>query len=264
MSEPAPAASGGVFISSSASTRGMAIIGGAVALLLLLLAVAVSNGGSDDSSRSGDGAGPHSTTSSRPDGTVAPATPPGRTVFADDFSGDAAGWEAEGPGAGSRVGGRYQVRVDPTAAGGSVVSTPRKAAGVSPVAPEDIRIDVAAHRISSTGQDASMVLTCRVTQAGLYAFLIGPDGVAIGRVLDGRYEQLAQESLLVDLSAVVRLQAVCRSDEGAQHLSFSVDGNPVVSADDTPVLPQGSVGFGAFFGEDSIVAEFDDFLVTVG
>ena len=237
---------------SSPSTRVMAILGGAVALLLLLLVVVVSDGGSE------------STTSS---GSAPPATQPVRVVFADDFSGDAAGWEAEPGGAGSRVGGRYQVRVDPTAADRGVLSAPRKAAGVSPFAPEDVRIEVASHRISSTTSDASMGLACRVSDAGMYAFLVGADGVAIGKVVDGRLEQLNMEPLIVDLNAVIRLQAECRSDEGAQRLSFSVDGKPVLTAEDRrSPLSQGTVGLGAFVGEPghSIVAEFDDLSVTAG
>jgi hypothetical protein len=189
-----------------------------------------------------------------------------RVVFADDFSGSAAGWEAVGTGGGDYIDGSYRLQGDPSETDSAVTAWPTVAPGVLPSAPENIRIDVDARRVSGQGQLTGFGVLCRIDAKDTYGFLIYGDRVQIVKNTERPpyYEELADRPLGVDANATTRMQAVCAGNAEEQHLRFLLDDRVVAEAvDRTDPISKGSVGLavGTSAGDNSIVVDFDNFVV---
>ena len=182
------------------------------------------------------------------------------------------------PANGFYVDGTYHVHAEPRDEGGGEVSSPHQAAAVSPAAPADVRIDVAARRVAGSDRGQSYGIVCRLDGDNFYAFSAGADGVTIEKQVD--YApfnfQLASASVSFDPDVTNQLGAECTTSEDGQsvHLVFIVNGSVVAETTDSDrPLPAGAVGVWAAMAPRSqtatqpltaIEAEFDDFVVTAG
>ncbi len=129
------------------------------------------------------------------------------------------------------------------------------ARSVYPSAPQNLRVQVAARRLTPA----------------VYQFTIGNDYVDIAKSsnIGSDWVQLRVAGLpAIDVNATNRLEAVCTRGRGQQavHLVFSVNGKKVAEATDTKnPYGTGTVGVFAATGRDAKTAaeaEFDDFVVT--
>ena len=227
-----------------------------VALVVLVGAI-IATSGSESPNPQPPGSQQTATTSS---GTQVPDA-----IFADDFSDPAAGWQNDGDGKGAYLDGAYRMQTGPVADGGGASSSPLKVASLYPTAPPAIRIEATVRVVSSTADTAVGVL-CRASGDDAYAFLVAAGQVAIAKITAAApFTQLATGTLTLDPNGRIRLQAVCREDGAVQRLALAVNGKPVLEATDglAPLGP-GTVGVGVLVGSgtDSIVADFDEFVVS--
>jgi hypothetical protein len=245
------------------STRGRILAGAAVGVVLILLLIVAITANSG--------------TTPPPAAAVITATSPSTKgiVFRDDFSGRASGWDDAGS---KRVGGHYtngayRVYAAPVPGGGSAGGSPRMASSVYPSAPQNLRVQVAARRLTPAGaQDIGYGIVCRYGEnTGFYQFTIGNDYVDIAKSsnISSDWVQLTTAGLpAIDVNATNRLEAVCTRERGQQavHLVFSVNGKKVAEATDKKnPYGSGTVGVFAATGQDAKTAaeaEFDNFVVT--
>ena len=189
----------------------------------------------------------------------------GAQIISDDFSSQESGW-----GGGRYANDAYRMSFEtaPGTTGGSREGLPGKVGSLFPFAPENVRIDVNARRVSTPNEQGAYGLTCRSGNGRGYTFTIWGDHVAIAKFGVPRADDY-RELDFNDVSAVNKngrnhLRAVC-TNEGEQRvfLEFWVNGQRVVSARDArdPILT-GTVGLEVATGEaGAIEAEFDDFAV---
>jgi hypothetical protein len=189
----------------------------------------------------------------------------GASIFEDDFSGQESGW----------VGGRYandayrlSFQTAPGTTGGSQEGLPGNAKSLSPIAPENLGIDVDARRLSAPNDQGAYGITCRFGNGRGYAFTIWGDHVSIAKFGVPKaydYRELDFNDVsAVDNNGSNHLRAVCKN-EGKQrvYLEFWVNGQSVASARDSKnPVETGTVGLEVATGEGgAIEAEFDDFVV---
>jgi len=244
------------------STRARILAGAAVGVVLILVLIVAITANSG---------------TTPPPAAVITATSPSTrgVIFQDDFSGRASGWDDAGT---NRIGGHYtngayRVYAAPVPGGGSVGGVPRMARSVYPSAPQNLRVQVAARRLTPAGdRDIGYGIVCRYGEnTGFYQFTIGNDYVDIAKSsnIGSDWVQLRVAGLpAIDVNATNRLEAVCTRGRGQQavHLVFSVNGKKVAEATDTKnPYGTGTVGVFAATGRDAktaVEAEFDDFVVT--
>ena len=188
---------------------------------------------------------------------AAPAPTPasGGTLFFDDFSDQASGWErftsAEGTMDYDGNGFRFLVNALDT----NFWSTP----GASF---RDVRIEVDVAKISGPDENRIGVL-CRFLQGNYYFFMVSSDGYyTIGKYLGGNVIQLGQSQMEFNPSihtglAVNHLRGDCIGDT----LTFYVNGAPVAQAQDAD-LSEGGIGLLAgTFSQPGVDVIFDNFFV---
>lgn len=238
---------------SRLSTRTWIVIGSGAAVAVVLLVVIVAVVGGSDT------APPRADRADRAEGAL----------FTDDFSGQAAGWQAQGAGAGEYAEGGYLLRVKAIDEGLFTVAIPTNVASLNPTAPTELQIEVDARRTSQTGQNAGYGIFCRGSGSGeAYTFTIWDAQIIIAKTSSQDYQQLDRRRHNIDRDAANELRAVCTSEGDGQHLVFAVNGQVVAEATDTSQpFSEGTVGLvalagGSNPGDNSIVAEFDNFVVT--
>jgi hypothetical protein len=186
---------------------------------------------------------------------ASPLPASGETLFFDDFSDPASGWErftsAEGTMDYDGNGFRFLVNALET----NFWSTPGESFG-------DVRVEVDVAKIS--GPDENRIgLLCRFLQGNYYFFMVSSDGYyTIGKFLGGNVIQLGQSQMQYNPSihtglAVNHLRGDCIGDA----LTFYVNGVPVAQAHD-PDLGEGDVGLLAgTFDQPGVDVIFDNFFV---
>ena len=194
-------------------------------------------------------------------------------VFRDDFSTRRGGWDDAGN---QRNGGRYAngaYRLATTWASDhwSDHGFPSNVSAVYPTAPQNVRVDVIARRLSGGDSDAAYGIACRANgSTSYYQFGIWRDHVSIEKFFpeDPFYDQLRSKPAdAVRPNGRNHLQATCTTDgAGVVHLVFVVNGIEVArTTDDENPLRTGTVGLVVSTGgkgANAIEAEFDDFVVT--
>ncbi|MGF7236935.1 MAG: toll/interleukin-1 receptor domain-containing protein [Frankia sp.] len=232
-----------------AFTRRRVLLGaGIIVLAIVLLSVLGDPGGS-----SGD-ASTNGTTRSPSSGT---------TVFGDDFSNHAGGWNG-----GEYVNGTLRI----TARGTTQPAAPEQSSSLFPSAPTNLSVAVDGRGISGSA-DLQYGLACRVnTDEGAgYYFLVTKELIAIvhynpARPDDNPLAQVQVSSL--DPMANNHLRATCTTDgkNGSVHLTFTVNGQTITATDTANPYLTGTV---ALIGappvnepKSTIVVEFDNFAVT--
>jgi hypothetical protein len=184
-----------------------------------------------------------------------PAPEPGTTLFFDDFSDPASGWErftsAEGTMDYDGNGFRFLVNALDTnfwsVAGGSY---------------RNVRVEVDVAKLDGPDENRIGVL-CRFLQGNYYFFMVSSDGYyTIGKFIGGNVIQLGQSQMQFNPSihtglAVNHLRGDCNGDT----LTFYVNGAPVAQAQD-PDLSEGDVGLLAgTFSQPGVDVIFDNFFV---
>lgn len=179
----------------------------------------------------------------------------GDTLFYDDFTNPASGWErfTSAEGTMDYDGGGYRFLVNALQA--NFWSTPGKSFG-------DVQLEVDVAKLS--GPDENRIgLLCRFTEGNYYFFMVSSDGYyTIGKYIGGNVIQLGQSEMQFNPSihtglAVNHLRADCIGSA----LIFFVNGNPVAQAQDTD-FAEGDVGLLAgTFAQPGVDVIFDNFLV---
>ena len=187
--------------------------------------------------------------------TPTPAAQSGDTLFYDDFTNTATGWErfSSAEGTMDYDGSGYRFLVNALQA--NFWSTPGKSF-------RDVRLEVDVAKLS--GPDENRIgLLCRFVEDNYYFFMVSSDGYyAIGKYIGGNAIQLGQSEMQYDESihtglAVNHLRADCNGDT----LIFYVNGTPVAKAQDSD-LAEGDIGLLAgTFAQPGVDVIFDNFVV---
>ena len=187
--------------------------------------------------------------------TPTPAAQPGDTLFYDDFTSPASGWDrfTSAEGTMDYDGSCYRFLVNSLQA--NFWSTPGKTFS-------DVRLEVDVAKLS--GPDENRIgLLCRFVEDNYYFFLVSSDGYyTIGKYIGGNAYQLGQSAMQYDESihtglAVNHLRADCVGN----NLTFYVNGSPVAQAQDAD-LSEGDVGLLAgTFTQPGVDVIFDNFVV---
>ncbi len=187
-----------------------------------------------------------------------PSTPlpqSGDTLFFDDFSNPASGWErfTSAEGTMDYDGGGYRFLVNALQA--NFWATPGKSFG-------DVRLEVDVAKIGGPDENR-MGLLCRFVENNYYFFLLSSDGyITIGKYMGGNVLLLSQSQMQYSDAvhtglAVNHLRADCVGDR----LTFYVNGQPLAQAQDSD-LAQGEVGLLAgSFSQPGVDVLFDNFVV---
>jgi len=184
-----------------------------------------------------------------------PEAQSGDTLFYDDFTNPASGWErfTSAEGTMDYDGSGYRFLVNALQA--NFWSTPGKSFG-------DVRMDVDVAKLS--GPDENRIgLLCRFVEGNYYFFMVSSDGYyTIGKYIGGNAIQLGQSEMQYNESihtglAVNHLRADCVGN----NLTFYVNGNPVAQAQDAD-FAEGDVGLLAgTFALPGVDVIFDNFVV---
>jgi len=187
--------------------------------------------------------------------TPTPAAQSGDTLFYDDFTNPATGWErfTSAEGTMDYDGSGYRFLVNALQA--NFWSTPGKSF-------KDVRLEVDVAKLS--GPDENRIgLLCRFVEGNYYFFMVSSDGYyAIGKYIGGSAIQLGQSEMQYSESvhtglAVNHLRADCVGN----NLTFYVNGNPVAQAQDAD-FPEGDIGLLAgTFAQPGVDVIFDNFVV---
>ncbi len=187
--------------------------------------------------------------------TPTPVAQTGDTLFYDDFTNPATGWErfTSAEGTMDYDGSGYRFLVNALQA--NFWSTPGKSF-------KDVRVEVDVAKLS--GPDENRIgLLCRFVENNYYFFMVSSDGYyTIGKYIGGNVIQLGQSEMQYNESihtglAVNHLRADCRGDT----LIFYVNGTPVAKAEDSD-LAEGDVGLLAgTFAQPGVDVIFDNFVV---
>ena len=190
----------------------------------------------------------------------------GAQIVRDDFSSQESGW-----GGGRYANGAYRMSFEtaPGTTGGSREGLPGKVGSLFPLAPDNVRIDVNARKISAPNEQGAYGITCRSGNGRGYTFTIWGDHVSIAKFGVPKADDY-RELDFNDVSAVNEdgqnhLRAACMNEgRGRVYLEFWVNGQRVASARDArDPIESGTVGLEVATGEaGAIEAEFDDFVVT--
>ena len=185
----------------------------------------------------------------------APVVQSGDTLFYDDFTNPASGWDhfTSAEGTMDYDGSGYRFLVNALQA--NFWSTPGKSF-------KDVRLEVDVAKLS--GPDENRIgLLCRFVENNYYFFMVSSDGFyTIAKFIAGNVIQLGQSEMQYSESvntglAVNHLRADCIGDT----LVLFVNGTPVAQAQDTD-LTQGDVGLLAgTFSEPGVDVIFDNFFV---
>ena len=188
--------------------------------------------------------------------TPIPAAQSGDTLFYDDFTNLASGWDrftsAEGTMDYDGSGYRFLVNALQT----NFWSTPGKSF-------RDVRMDVDVAKLS--GPDENRIgLLCRFTEGNYYFFMVSSDGYyTIGKYIGGNAIQLGQSEMQFNESihtglAVNHLRADCIGSA----LTFYINGNLVAQAQDGD-LAEGDIGLlVGTFAQPGVDIIFDNFLAS--
>ena len=188
--------------------------------------------------------------------TPIPAAQSGDTLFYDDFTNLASGWDrftsAEGTMDYDGSGYRFLVNALQT----NFWSTPGKSF-------RDVRMDVDVAKLS--GPDENRIgLLCRFTEGNYYFFMVSSDGYyTIGKYIGGNAIQLGQSEMQFNESihtglAVNHLRADCFGSA----LTFYINGNLVAQAQDGD-LAEGDIGLlVGTFAQPGVDIIFDNFLAS--
>ena len=183
------------------------------------------------------------------------AVPSGTTLFKDDFSSPASGWDHTkyAQGIMDYDGGGYRILVNTLQA--NFWSTPHKDFG-------DVRVEVDAGKLA--GPDENRIgLICRSDGKAYYFFIISSDGYyGLGIFMNGQAALLGQSEMQASLKintgmAINHLRADCNGDD----LTFYVNGTKLADIHD-PTLQHGDVGLLAgSFNQPGVDIVFDNFVV---
>ncbi|GAB4503247.1 MAG: hypothetical protein Fur0043_02390 [Anaerolineales bacterium] len=184
-----------------------------------------------------------------------PPPQPGDTLFYDDFSHPASGWQrfTSAEGTMDYDGGGYRFLVNGLQT--NFWSTPGRSFG-------DVRLEVDVAKVG--GPDENRIgLLCRFIENNYYFFLLSSDGyTTIGKYIGGNVIQLGQNQMKYSQAvhtglAVNHLRADCVGNT----LTFYINGQPVAQAQDAD-LTQGEVGLLAgTFSQPGVDVIFDNFVV---
>ena len=187
--------------------------------------------------------------------TSAPSVQPGDTLFYDDFTNTATGWErfTSAEGTMDYDGSGYRFLVNALQA--NFWSTPGKLF-------KDVRLEVDVAKLS--GPDENRIgLLCRFVENNYYFFMVSSDGYyTIGKYIGGSAIQFGQSEMQFDESihtglAVNHLRADCIGSA----LTFYINGNLVAQAQDTDLV-EGDVGLlVGTFAQPGVDVIFDNFVV---
>jgi len=179
----------------------------------------------------------------------------GDTLFYDDFTNTATGWDrfTSAEGTMDYDGSGYRFLVNALEA--NFWSTPGKSF-------KDVRVEADVAKLS--GPDENRIgLLCRFVEGNYYFFMVSSDGYyTIGKYISGNAIQLGQSEMQYDESihtglAVNHLRADCKGDT----LIFFVNGTLVAKAQDSD-LAEGDVGLLAgTFAQPGVDVIFDNFVV---
>lgn len=187
--------------------------------------------------------------------TRIPLTQSGDTLFSDDFTNSASGWDhftsAEGTMDYDGSGYRFLVNALQT----NFWSTPGKSF-------RDVRMEVDVAKLG--GPDENRIgLLCRFTQDNYYFFMVSSDGYyTIGKYIGGNVIQLGQNEMQYNEAihtglAVNHLRADCIGNT----FTLYVNGSPVAQAQDAD-FAEGDVGLLAgTFSQPGVDVIFDNFVV---
>ena len=183
------------------------------------------------------------------------AVPSGTTLFKDDFSSPASGWDHTkyAQGIMDYDGGGYRILVNTLQA--NFWSTPHKYFS-------DVRMEVDAGKLA--GPDENRIgLICRSDGKAYYFFIISSDGYyGLGIFMNGQAALLGQSEMQASLKintgmAINHLRADCNGDD----LTFYVNGTKLADIHD-PTLQHGDVGLLAgSFNQPGVDIVFDNFVV---
>jgi hypothetical protein len=187
--------------------------------------------------------------------TPTPAAQTGDTLFYDDFTNTATGWDrfTSAEGTMDYDGSGYRFLVNALQA--NFWSTPGKSF-------KDVRVEADVAKLS--GPDENRIgLLCRFVVGNYYFFMVSSDGYyTIGKYIGGNAIQLGQSEMQYNDSihtglAVNHLRADCNGNT----LIFYVNGQPVANAQDSD-LAEGDVGLLAgTFAQPGVDVIFDNFVV---
>jgi hypothetical protein len=187
--------------------------------------------------------------------TPTPAAKSGDTLFYDDFTNTASGWDhfTSAEGTMDYDGSGYRFLVNALQA--NFWSTPGKSF-------RDVRMEVDVAKLS--GPDENRIgLLCRFVENNYYFFMVSSDGYyTIGKYVGGNAIQLGQSEMQYNEAihtglAVNHLRADCLGSK----LTFFVNGTPVTTAEDSD-LTEGDVGLLAgTFAQPGVDVIFDNFVV---
>jgi hypothetical protein len=187
--------------------------------------------------------------------TPTPAVQPGETLFYDDFTNPASGWEhfTSAEGTMDYDGSGYRFLVNALQA--NFWSTPGKSF-------RDVRLEVDVAKLN--GPDENRIgLLCRFVEGNYYFFMVSSDGYyTVGKYIGGNVIQLGQNEMQPD-SAINTGTAInhLRADCVGNNLAFFVNGNLVARAQDTDFV-EGDVGLLAgTFSQPGVDVLFDNFVV---
>jgi hypothetical protein len=183
------------------------------------------------------------------------AAPSGTTLFKDDFSSPASGWDHTkyAQGIMDYDGGGYRILVNTLQA--NFWSTPHKDFS-------DVRMEVDAGKLA--GPDENRIgLICRSNGKAYYFFIISSDGYyGLGIFTNGQAALLGQSEMQSSPKintgmAINHLRADCNGDD----LAFYVNGSKLADVHD-PTLQHGDVGLLAgSFNQPGVDIVFDNFVV---
>ena len=184
-----------------------------------------------------------------------PVRQSGDTLFFDDFTNTASGWDhfTSAEGTMDYDGSGYRFLVNALQA--NFWSTPGKSF-------KDVRLEVDVAKLSGPDENRIGIL-CRFSEGNYYFFMVSSDGYyTIGKYLGGSAIQLGQSEMQYNQSihtgmAVNHLRADCIGNS----LTFYVNGSPVTLAQDADLV-EGDVGLLAgTFSEPGVDVIFDNFVV---
>jgi len=198
--------------------------------------------------------------------------PTAGTIFRDNFSSEVYGWlpVASGKGSGAYYGnGVYHTYA---AAGGSVLSSPKKASNVYPSAPSNILVGVDARVLPGPARLIySYYVACRTSGPNGYEFTVLGTGHNVIITIEKLSTNGSSPKFLTNAAPTINpnsdnlLQAQCTNVQGGRgvQLVFSVNGTAVAAATDTHnPLRTGSVGVGMLnFNDTPVHVDFNNFVV---
>jgi hypothetical protein len=187
--------------------------------------------------------------------TPTPPAQPGDTLFYDDFTNPATGWDhfSSAEGTMDYDGSGYRFLVNALQA--NFWSTPGKSF-------KDVRLEVDVAKLG--GPDENRIgLLCRFTEGNYYFFMVSSDGYyTIGKYIGGNAIQLGQSEMQFNEAvhtglAVNHLRADCIGDT----FTLYINGTPVAQAQDAD-FAEGDVGLLAgTFTQPGVDVIFDNFVV---